>query len=100
MSTVQIRSKEKYGKAIVLLLKVGGSFRTIHPRKLVIGPYQAQCLRDAGLLPKLKMKRGQKEVRFLPGRAITFVFPRFPLRPARAKQRTKGLAIRRRDVVE
>ena len=83
MPIVKIRTNDKYLKAIGLLLEIGGYFRTIHPRKLVIGPYQIQCLRDAGLLPKIKLKRGQKEVRFAPGGTISLVFPRLPLRPVR-----------------
>jgi len=62
MPTVQIADDKKYGKAIGLLLEMGGIFRTKPTRQLVIGPAQLQVLRVAGLVPKTNgaRKRGQK----------------------------------------
>lgn len=85
MATVQISTNKKYIKAIGLMLEIGGFFWTRHPRKLVLNPYQVQVLRDAGVLPKPKRKRGQKEVRFPPHSGIVpfgFYCPlvmRFPI---------------------
>ena len=61
MATIQIKDDRAYGKAIELLLELGGLFQTRHPRKLMIGPGQIQALRNAGLLPKLNgaSKRGK-----------------------------------------
>jgi hypothetical protein len=63
MPTVQIADDKKYGKAIGLLLEMGGIFRTKPTRQLVIGPAQLQALRSAGLLPNTNgaRKRGKKE---------------------------------------
>jgi hypothetical protein len=52
MPTVQIADDKKYGKAIGLLLEMGGIFRTKPTRQLVIGPAQLQALGMAGLVPK------------------------------------------------
>jgi hypothetical protein len=62
MPTVQIADDKKYGKAIGLLLEMGGLFRTKPTRQLVIGPAQLQALRLAGLAPKGNgaRKRGRK----------------------------------------
>ena len=62
MPTVQIADNKKYGKAINLLLEMGGVFRTKPTRQLVIGPAQLQALRLAGLVPRGNgaRKRGQK----------------------------------------
>ena len=62
MPTVQIADDKKYGKAINLLLEMGGIFRTKPTRQLVIGPGQLEALRLAGLVPKGDgaRKRGQK----------------------------------------
>ena len=61
--TVQISDDKKYGKAIGLLLEMGGIFRTKPMRQLVIGPAQLQALQGAGLVPKANgaRKRGEKE---------------------------------------
>jgi hypothetical protein len=63
MPTVQIADDKKYGKAIGLLLEMGGIFRTKPTRQLVIGPAQLQALRVAGLVPKANgaTERGQKK---------------------------------------
>jgi hypothetical protein len=63
MPTVQIADDKKYGKAIGLLLEMGGIFRTKPTRQLVIGPGQLQALQAAGLVPKTNgaRKRGQKK---------------------------------------
>ena len=62
MPTVQIADDTKYGKAIGLLLEMGGIFRTKPTRQLVVGPAQLQALRMAGLVPKDNgaRKRGPK----------------------------------------
>lgn len=62
MPTVQIADDKQYGKAISLLLEMGGLFRTKPMRQLVIGPAQLQALRVAGLVPKANgaRKRGPK----------------------------------------
>jgi hypothetical protein len=89
MATVQIRSFKKYAKAIGLLFEIGGFFWTRPWRKLVLNPYQIQCLQDAGLLPKPKKKRGQKEVRFPPHSDVCPLFPFGPMRmhfPALARK--------------
>ncbi len=63
MATVQITNEKKYAKAIGLLHDIGGIFATKPIRKLVIGPYQIQVLRQAGLLPPANgaKKRGKKD---------------------------------------
>ena len=63
MATVELKDDEMYGKAICLLLEMGGLFQTRHPRKLLIGPVQIQALRTAGLLPHVNgaRKRGKKK---------------------------------------
>jgi hypothetical protein len=63
MATIQIKDDKTYGKAIEVLLELGGLFQTRHPRKLMIGPGQVRALRDAGLVPKLNgaPKRGKKK---------------------------------------
>jgi hypothetical protein len=63
MPTVQCADDRKYGKAIALLLEMGGIFRTKPTRQLVIGPGQLQVLRAAGLVSKSNgaRKRGQKK---------------------------------------
>ena len=62
MPTVRIADHKKYGKAIGLLLEMGGIFRTKPTRELIIGPAQLQALRSAGLVPEANgaRKRGQK----------------------------------------
>jgi hypothetical protein len=52
MPTVTIADDKKYGRAIGLLLEMGGVFRTKPMRQLVVGPAQLQALRVAGLVPK------------------------------------------------
>jgi hypothetical protein len=63
MPTVSFSDNKTYGKAIGVLLDLGGLFRTRPPRKLVIGPAQLQVLQTAGLVPKTNgvRKRGQKK---------------------------------------
>jgi hypothetical protein len=65
MPTVNIADDKKYGKAIGLLLEMGGIFRTRPTRQLVVGPAQLQALRQAGLVPKGNeaRKRGQKKTK-------------------------------------
>jgi hypothetical protein len=63
MPTIQIADDKKYGRAIGLLLELGGIFRTKPTRQLVIGPAQLQALRAAGLVSRAEgaRKRGQKK---------------------------------------
>ena len=63
MATVQLKDNRTYGKAIGLLLEMGGLFQTRHPRKLLIGPGQIHALLKAGLLASVNgaPKRGQKK---------------------------------------
>jgi hypothetical protein len=63
MPTVEIANDKKYGRAISLLLEMGGFFRTRPTRQLVIGPAQLQALRSAGLVSKTNgaSKRGPKK---------------------------------------
>jgi hypothetical protein len=62
MATVQFKDDKTYGKAIGVMLDLGGLFQTRYPRKLLIGPGQIQALRNAGLLPKLNgAKKGGKK---------------------------------------
>jgi hypothetical protein len=63
MPTVQIADNRKYGRAIGLLLEMGGLFRTKPTRQLVISPGQLRALREAGLVAKGNgaSKRGQKK---------------------------------------
>ena len=62
MATVQIKDEKKYVKAIGLLYEMGGLFRTKPTRQIVVGPYQLQVLRKAGLVSQLNgaQKRGKK----------------------------------------
>lgn len=63
MPTVQICDDKQYGKAIWLLLEMGGIFRTKPVRQLVVGAGQLQVLQAAGLVPKTNGagKRGKKK---------------------------------------
>ena len=63
MATIQIRDQKKYARAIGLLFEMGGTFRTKPTRQLVVGPYQLQVLRHAGLVPHANgaKKRGSKK---------------------------------------
>jgi hypothetical protein len=63
MPTVEFTDNKKYGKAIWLLIEMGGIFRTKPPRQLVVGPAQLQALQQAGLAPKADgaKKRGKKK---------------------------------------
>jgi hypothetical protein len=63
MPTVEFTDDKQYGKAIWLLIEMGGIFRTKPPRKLVVGPAQLQALQQAGLAPKADgaKKRGKKK---------------------------------------
>jgi hypothetical protein len=49
MPTVQLADDKRYGKAIGLLLEMGGIIRTKPTRQLVISPGQLQALRLARL---------------------------------------------------
>ena len=62
MATVQILDEKKYAKAIGLLYEMGGIFRTKPTRQLVVGPFQLQVLRKAGLVSEANgaRKRAQK----------------------------------------
>ncbi len=62
MATIQISDDKKYGKALGLLLELGGIFWTRPVRKLVVGPVQLQVLQHAGLVPKANgaKKRAKK----------------------------------------
>ena len=73
MATIQIRSKKKYVRAIGVLMEIGSYYRAKPTRKFVLNLYQIQCLQDAGILPKRKRKKGEKEVRWPPPRAIPTV---------------------------
>lgn len=63
MATIEFKDDKTYGKAIGVMLELGGLFQTRYPRKLMIGPGQIQALRNAGLLPKLNgtKKSGKKK---------------------------------------
>jgi hypothetical protein len=64
MLEVQILDDSKYEKALVLLYRLGGMFRTRPYHKLVIGPVQRQALVEAGLVEvngKEARGRGQKK---------------------------------------
>ena len=63
MATIQIRDEKKYTKAIGLLFEMGGMFHTKPTRQLVVGPFQLQVLREAGLIPHANgaKKRGKKK---------------------------------------
>lgn len=62
MPTVQLDNDKKHGRAIRLLLEMGGVFRTKPVRQLVVGAAQLQMLQSAGLVPKANgaPKRGKK----------------------------------------
>lgn len=60
MPKVQILDDGKYGKALGLLLSMGGMFWSRSTRTLIIGPVQLQALVDAGLVkPNGKEARGR-----------------------------------------
>jgi hypothetical protein len=64
MPEVQILDDTKYGKALRLLISMGGMFRSKPTRTLVIGPAQCQALVDAGLVEpngKETRDRGRKK---------------------------------------
>jgi len=58
---LQIRDKVKYGKALQLLYRMGGMFRTRPFHVLLVGPGQRQVLADAGLLTRNGKRRGGKK---------------------------------------
>ena len=62
MPTVQLPDDETHAKALGLLIRMGGIFRTKPVRQLVIGPAQLLALQQAGLVPKKNgaKKRGKK----------------------------------------
>jgi hypothetical protein len=63
MPTVQIADDKTHAKAIGLLIRMGGIFRTKPTRQLVVGPAQLQALQQAGLVPNANgaKKRGKKK---------------------------------------
>ena len=64
MPQVQILDDTKYGKALQLLLSIGGMFRSLPTRRLLIGPAQFQALVSAGLVEadgKEARGRGRKK---------------------------------------
>ncbi len=63
MATIEFKDDKTYGKAIGVMLELGGWFQARHPRKLLIGPGQIQALRNVGLLPKANgaKKRGKQK---------------------------------------
>jgi hypothetical protein len=63
MPTVEFTDDKKYGKAIGLLLELGGIFRTKPERQLMVGPGQLQFLQAAGLVPKTNGAGNTKPVR-------------------------------------
>ena len=65
MATIQIRDEKKYAKAIGLLYEMGGLFHTKPTRQIVVGPFQLQMLRQAGLVPQANgaKKRGKKRTK-------------------------------------
>jgi hypothetical protein len=62
MATIQIKDEKKYARAIGLLYEMGGMFRTKPIQQIVVGPFQLQVLRKAGLVPDTNgaKKRGKK----------------------------------------
>ena len=62
MPTVQIADDKTHAKAIGLLIRMGGMFRTKPVRQLIVGPAQLLALQQAGLVAKLNgaTKRGKK----------------------------------------
>ncbi len=62
MPTVQLPDNDTHDKAIGLLIRMGGIFRTKPVRQLVVGPAQLLALQQAGLVPKTNgaKKRGKK----------------------------------------
>ena len=62
MPTVQMADEKKHARAIGLLIRLGGIFRTKPLRQLVVGPAQLRALQQAGLAPKLNgaKKRAKK----------------------------------------
>jgi hypothetical protein len=64
MPEVQILDDAKYGKALRLLISMGGMFRSKPTRTLVVGPGQCQALVEAGLVAdngKEARDRGRKK---------------------------------------
>jgi hypothetical protein len=64
MPEVRLPDIKKYGKAIGLLLRMGGMFRTRPTHVLVVGETQYQALVEAGLVKANSKKargRGQKK---------------------------------------
>ncbi len=62
MPTAQMSDEKRHAKAIGLLIRMGGIFRTRPVRQLVVSPAQLLALREAGLVPKSNgvKKRGKK----------------------------------------
>jgi hypothetical protein len=63
MPTVEITDEKKHAKALGLLIRMGGIFRTKPFRQFVVGPAQLLALQQAGLVPipkKGAKKRGKK----------------------------------------
>ena len=57
---------DKYGKAIGLLLEMGGGFQTRHERTLIVNSQQRRILQEAGFVasngtvPSTRKRRGEK----------------------------------------
>ena len=61
MIELQIPDGTKYGKALQILYRMGGMFRTRPFHVLVVGPGQQQALKEAGLLSPNGKRRGDKK---------------------------------------
>ena len=49
---VSIKSKKKYGRAVALLVKAGGTFQTKPTQRLIVEKRQFSLLVESGLVPK------------------------------------------------
>jgi hypothetical protein len=61
MIELQIGDDAKYGKALQILYRMGGMFRTRPYHVLVVGPGQQLALKEAGLLSPNGKRRGGKK---------------------------------------
>lgn len=50
MPVVEISDVRKYNKAVAVLVRLGGTFRTKPDRLFIVSPVQHQALADAGLV--------------------------------------------------
>lgn len=64
---VEVKIKpDKYGQALMLLLRQGGGFQTRFERRLIVNAEQHRMLREAGFVaangtePKARKSRGEK----------------------------------------